>query len=476
MHEAASLPMPALPDQSDTVVVGAGPGGLLAALRAAGPSRTVVVLDQGGDIDERVRLRDVGADEKHIITSGFGGAGLFSDGKLCLSHRIGSTIAHRFPAHEVEDRQHAIDELLRGGEDAPLHGADQDAARQLTERARDLGLDYLHYPVRHIGSDQLVQMTAALRRRVESAARIHCGVVCVDVRPANVDGCRWEVHAEAPGGKPVRLYTQNVVLAPGKIGAPWLRTLGARLNLARAAAQPKLGFRLEGPRTMLDPLLAVATDPKVIWKAAAPRSEVRTHCVCYGGDVVPAAYQKLTLVGGHSTSDHEHDRTNTAVLATAGTDFPMSAGQVRSLVQDINRRSGDRVTAQRLGDFLTGTPTTRPVPDAASGFTPSIPDAKPGDLSALFPEPIVTLLRDYLRRLAQLCPQVLRQNNMLYGPAVERWADRFEVTDTMQSPGRPGLYLVGDGPGLTGGIIGAAESGWLAGDAIAAAFTTAAAS
>jgi uncharacterized FAD-dependent dehydrogenase len=428
-----------------------------------------VVLDQGDDIDDRVRSRDTGTDEKRTITSGFGGAGLFSDGKLCLSHRIGSTIAHRFPAHEVGARQHAIDELLRGGEAAPLHGADQATARQLTERARDLGLDYLHYPVRHIGSDQLVRMTTALRRRVETAARIQCGVLCVDVRPANVDGYRWEVHVEAPGGKPVCLYGKNIVLAPGKIGASWLRMLGARLNLARAAAQPKLGFRLEGPRGMLDPLLAVATDPKVIWKAAAPRSEVRTHCVCYGGDVVPAAYQDLTLVGGHSTSDHAHDRTNTAVLATAGDDFPMTAGQARSFVQDINRRSGECVTAQRLGDFLTGTPTTCPVTEAASGFSPSIPDAAPGDLSALFPAPIVALLRDYLHRLAQLCPQVIRQDNMLYGPAVERWADRFEVTDTMQSPGYPGLYLVGDGPGLTGGIIGAADSGWLAGDAIAAA-------
>lgn len=469
MPEAASPPTPVLPDRSHTVVVGAGPGGLLAALRAARRGHTVAVLDQGSDIYERVRLRDAGADEKHALTSGFGGAGLFSDGKLCLSHRIGSTVAHRFPAHEVESRQHAIDELLRGGEDAPLHGADQVAARRLTDRAQDLGLEYLHYPVRHIGSDQLVRMTAALRRQVGAAATVQCGALCVDVRPASVDGYRWEVHVEVPGGKRACLYTQNVVLAPGKIGAPWLRALGARLGLARAAAQPKLGFRLEGPRGMLDPLLAVATDPKVIWQAAAPRSEVRTHCVCYGGDVVPAAYQQLTLVGGHSTSDHEHDRTNTAVLATAGADFPMSAEQVRNLVQDINQRSSDRVTAQRLGDFLTGTPTTRPVRDAASGFTPSIPDAAPGDLSALFPEPVVALLRDYLMRLAELCPQVLHQDNMLYGPAVERWADRFEVTDTMQSPDRPGLYLVGDGPGLTGGIIGAAESGWLAGDAIAAA-------
>jgi uncharacterized FAD-dependent dehydrogenase len=452
---------------ADTLVVGAGPGGLMAALRAAAPGRTVVVLDQGDDITDRIRSRQAGADEKRTITSGFGGAGLFSDGKLCLSHRIGSTVAHRFPAAEVEERQRAIDELLRAGEEAPLHGADPKTADQLAQRAHELGLEYLHYPVRHIGSDQLVRMTSSLRRHVEAVAQVHCGVRCTDVRPATRPGARWEIQLDGPGG-PHRLCAENLVLAPGKVGASWLREVGTQLGLPRAVAQPKLGFRLEGPRSMLDPLLAVATDPKVIWKAGTPRAEVRTHCVCYGGEVVPAAYQDLTLVGGHSTSGHEYDRTNTAVLATAGTELPMTAARVRELVAEINQRTSGRVMAQSLGDFLSGIPTSRPVAEAADGFTPSLPDAVPGNLAALFPSPIAALLREYLHRLAQLCPQVLRDHNVLYGPAVERWADRFKVTNGMQAPHHPGLYLVGDGPGLTGGIIGAAESGWLAGDAITA--------
>ncbi|MGW6145432.1 FAD-dependent protein [Streptomyces sp. NPDC055140] len=456
------------PTRCETLVIGAGPAGLLAAIRAGAGAGGVIVLDQGDDIDGRIQARKLGQDEKRTITSGFGGAGMFSDGKLCLSHRIGSTISRRFPPHEVEARQHAIDELFRSGEDAPLHGVDDAKAAELADLAGAQGLEYLHYPVRHIGSDQLMRMTSALRQRVEAVAPVFCGIRCTEVRRSPAAGHRWEVWVTGSGwAEPMPLYADNVVLAPGKVGAAWLRALGDILGLPRKSAQPKLGFRLEGPRDFLDPLLKVATDPKVIWRPGAG-AEVRTHCVCFGGDVVPAQYQDLTLVGGHSTSDHGHDRSNTAVLATAGDALSLSTTYVRDLVTRMNTSAGGRVTAQTLGDFLSGAPTTGTVPEAARGFVPSIPDAATGNLADLFPRPIVVLLRDYLQRLARLCPRVVNSHNMLYGPAVERWADRFEVDDDMQAHGHPGLYLVGDGPGLTGGIIGAAESGWLAGDAIAA--------
>jgi uncharacterized FAD-dependent dehydrogenase len=96
-----------------------------------------------------------------------------------------------------------------------------------------------------------------------------------------------------------------------------------------------------------------------------------------------------------------------------------------------------------------------------------MPAARSGDLGSELPAAIVALLREYLHKLAVLCPQSLDPDNQLYGPAVERWASRFAVSDEMETE-QPGLFLVGDGPGLTGGIIGAADSGWLAGDAIAA--------
>ncbi|WP_199515932.1 NAD(P)/FAD-dependent oxidoreductase [Nucisporomicrobium flavum] len=452
----------------DAVVVGAGPGGLFAALRAlSGGFRKILIVDAGDDVAERLRARQDRPDDSQVITTGFGGAGLFSDGKLCLSHRIGSTIAHRFPAAQVLERQRAIDEQIRSGDAAPLLGSDA-AAADLQRRANRAGMEYLHYPIRHVGSDQLPGMLRRLRATLAARADIRCRTRVVGVRPSGRPGARWTLQLQSDRGVD-KVSTDHVVLAPGKVGAAWLDALGTQLGLSRIAAQPKLGFRLEGPKDFLQPLLAAAGDPKLIWNAGGG-AEVRTHCVCFGGDVVPARYDGLLLVGGHATSSHDANRSNTAVIATAGTALPLTAADARGIVAGINERHRG-VLAQRLGDFLEDSPSTQSPGSAARLFAPSMPTASGGDLGTEFPAAIVALLREYLHKLVKLCPQALHPDNQLYGPAVERWATRFAVSNEMEAE-QPGLFLVGDGPGLTGGIIGAADSGWLAGDAIAARYAT----
>ncbi|CUU56551.1 hypothetical protein Ga0074812_10879 [Parafrankia irregularis] len=444
-----------------TVVVGAGPGGLMAAHRSDVPAPGLLLLDGGDDVDDRVSVMRSG-DRRDVVTRGFGGAGLFSDGKLCLSPRIGSTVSHRFPPALVSKRQHAIDEILRSGERADLHGSDAEAAKGLEELAETAGLEYVHYPVRHVGTDQLPRMLKRLRIRLSGNSTIACRTTCLDLRPSGRRDFRWELELDGPVFK--RVHAVNVVLAPGKVGASWLGEVGRALDLRRDPARPKIGFRLEGAKEFLAPLLKVATDPKVIW-SGPDGVEARTHCVCYGGNVVPADYHGLLLVGGHATSTHAENRSNSAIIATAGRRLPLSVADVRGLVTGINSRYGG-LMSQRLGDFLSNEDVA--AGRAVRGFSPSLPGATPGDFTTEFPAEIVHVLQSYLHRLSTMCPEILNPENVLYGPAVERWASRFTVNDDMSAPGHPGLYLVGDGPGLTGGIIGAAETGWIAGDAITA--------
>ena len=201
------------------VVVGAGPAGLLAAYHASRAGR-VLLVDSGADLAGRLKVRHSDAGQEAVITSGFGGAGLFSDGKLCLSHRIGSTVSHRFDPDEVNRRQAAIDELLRGGLHAPLLGADREAADRMSIEADQADLEYLHYPVLHVGSDQLPHMLARFQEVLAANVEFRSHTPCLAVTPSSADADGWNVHLG--GGDPVIIRTRNVVLAPGKIGSRWL--------------------------------------------------------------------------------------------------------------------------------------------------------------------------------------------------------------------------------------------------------------
>jgi uncharacterized protein len=439
----------------ETVVVGAGPGGLFAALHAAKSGR-VLLVDSGSSLTGRLAVRsNIDADQANI-TSGFGGAGLFSDGKLCLSHRIGSTVSHRFPSADVDRRQRWIDAVIRDGHDAPLRGIDSQAAERLVKDARRAGLDYLHYPVRHVGTDQLPEMLTGFLSRLGPRVEVRCRTTCRAVL-SGTGRARWRLELDGQGMGCVE--ATNVVLAPGKVGASWLSEVGDHLELPREPARPKLGFRLEGHRDFLAPLLSVAHDPKVIWRGEEG-AEARTHCVCLGGDVVAGAYDDLVLVGGHSRSDHAANRSNCALIAAPTTWSSLSEAETRRIVRRINAAHNGGVVAQRLGEFLGDDPTHE-----GRGFDPSLPTATHGDLRQFLPLEIVHILARFVRSLSELCPDAAQPHNLIYGPAAERWAHRFVVTDEMEAA--PGLFLVGDGPGLTGGIIAAAETGLLAGEAIA---------
>jgi uncharacterized FAD-dependent dehydrogenase len=456
------------PSRFHTVVIGAGPAGLLAAWRCDVPPPGLLLVDGGPGIAERVTMRRR-QDEREAITHGFGGAGLFSDGKLCLSPRIGSTVSHRFADSEVSRRQNLIDQLLRSGHPAPLRSGDPATVRAVQQAAAAEGMEFLHYPVRHVGTDQLPHLLGRFEERLRAKATIWCQTSCTQITATGRAQAPWALQLRGPH-RQVTVEALNVVLAPGKVGAAWLDTAADDLGLLREPAQPKIGFRLEGPRRFLAPLTDAATDPKVIWRGP-DGAEARTHCACFGGDVTEASYAGLTLVGGHSTSKQSSDRSNCAVLATAGSREPMTVEQVRALVGRMNDRHGGQVVAQAVGDFLAGRRSAH-IDTAHLRFVPSLAGARAGDLCDDFPAPVVAVLRDFLHRLAKVTPRVLDAGNLLYGPAVERWARRYAVNDSMQAPGFEGLYLVGDGPGLTGGIIGAAETGWIAGDAITARANT----
>lgn len=450
-------------DLQDTgvAVIGAGPAGLFAAYRAALAGASVIILEAGASIADRLARND-----PSNLVQGFGGAGLFSDGKLTLTPGAGTTLRKRLDPARSAIRLREMAHLLTGEFAAPATPSRDFAS--FKGQASAAGLLYNHYDVVHVGTEILPKVLSRFQRQLESlGARIHCGARCEGIEAS---GSRWRLVVGLSNGQDrshtASIVADYVVLAVGKAGALWLGGVATSLGLAREPVAAYVGFRLEGRRPMLSSLVRYSSDPKL--RMVKNGTTVKTHCVCPGGDVVLVDYDGLGVVGGHSASKQDRDRSNTAILASLPTSgrFGTIEG-VRALVRRMNSASPRQgMGCQRLADFLIGTPSDGRAADLASGYTPSLPDAIGGDISALFPVEIHESFVQFLHRLSALSPQVVDANNLLYAPAVERWAEVLAVSIEMETTAR-GLFAVGDGSGLTSGVLAAGESGWLAGDAIA---------
>ena len=293
-----------------------------------------------------------------------------------------------------------------------------------------------------------------------AVARILCETRCLDVRPSARPGALWEVWLSGPQGEyPRPVHADNVVLAPGVGGTDWLGELGQRLRLVGSSSRPAIGVHLEGPRDLLTALLKAGPDPLITWRGPDGTS---AHCVAahLGEGVIPAPTRHGAAPWETSRSAN---RAQLTLLARSDGPQAITSDEARALT------GAGSLIAQTLGDYLLNRPTGGAVADAAAGYTPALPKTRTGSLSAALPRTYQQALTGLIVRLAQLSPPVLREQNMLYG-LVTHGTVQFEVTDAMEATGHPGLYLAGDGPGLTDGIVPAAETGWLAGDAIAAQY------
>ncbi|QDN54250.1 dehydrogenase [Streptomyces sp. S1D4-20] len=448
-----------------TVVVGAGPAGLLATLRASTEAHEILLVDHGKDFYGRRRPDARQYADATTAVSGFGGAALLSCGRMRLTHRVGTTLSPRFPPHDIEDRQREIDTVLLQDEsekNIELYGTDMVAAAALAARATECDLDYTHYPVRELDGEQLFSVMGSMRERIAGVGRILCGTRCMDVRPSPRSGSRWEVWLSGEGGEYPRLvHADNVVLAPGAAATAWLHDQGQRLGLPSRPATPEIGLHLEGPRDLLEPLLTAGPDPLLTWQSP-DGATARCLNPWTGDGIVPAPGHQGAHRHVTRRTDRSSNRAQITLLVRCTGPQALTASQARVLAFHGG------VIAQTLGDFFQDRPTTGTTGAAAVGYLPSLPKATTGSLSTLLPRPYREAMKALIIRLAKLSPSLLHEENLLYGLAVQGIEHRFDITDSMQAPEHPGLYLVGDGPGLTDGIMAAAETGWIAGDAIAA--------
>ena len=441
---------------ADVVIIGAGPAGIFAGLELMrlAPRLEVVIVEQGRDISERTRK---GKD----MLVGWGGAGAYSDRKLTISTDVGGQLHSLMPEDELMALLDYVDGIYAGyPETGRVFAVDSDAAAALSARARLASLLYVPARVRHIGTENCYSILRDMHDQLQGKLRILCNsrVEALIESQGRIQGVKL-----ADGSI---LEARSVIVAPGRVGAAWMAEQARDLGLQTWTNPVDLGVRVELPAVVMEEFTRQAYETKLVYYSKTFDDKVRTFCMNPYGEVVRETVGELLTVNGHSWANRRTENTNFALLVSSSFTEPFDdpIGYGKSVASMANML-GKGVILQRLGDLLGGRRTTASRLDRCT-TRPTLREATPGDLSYCFPYRILTNIIEMLACLDRLCPGVNSDHTLLYGVEVKFYSNRIQLDETLMTC-IEGLYVIGDGAGITRGLMQASCSGVIAARSIA---------
>jgi len=453
------------PESYDVVIVGAGPAGIFAALELVRAGITdVLVVEKGHPISKRrcpARRTSCAGCRTCDIMTGWGGAGAFSDGKLTLTTEVGGWLGDYVPKRELEELLDYADKLwLEYGATTEVHGPDPATATALVREATLAGMKLVPMRIRHLGTDRSPEVLDAMRLALEAA-----GVtVRTDTAAARILAADGRVTGVELADGSVAL-APAVIAAPGREGADWLADQSHALGLKLVNNAVDIGVRVECPAPVMERLTDALYEAKLIYHTKTFGDTVRTFCMNPHGEVTTESYGDVVTVNGHSYAETKTGYTNFAVLVsqrfTEPFRDPIAYG--RSIAKLANLL-GDGILVQRLADLKAG---RRSTPDriAQSLAQPTLAHATPGDLSAVLPYRHLTDIIEFLDAMEPLAPGISGPSTLLYGVEVKFYSSRVQVSAELETT-IDGLYAIGDGAGITRGLLQSSASGVIAARAV----------
>jgi uncharacterized FAD-dependent dehydrogenase len=451
----------------DAAIVGAGPAGLFAAMELAGAGKRVVLIEKGKSIRDRVCPLKMGATEcaqcaPCSVICGWGGAGAFSDGKLTLTPEFGGNLGQYCGRDELVSLIDKVDGIyLEHGASNTLFRPEGDAAARIIDRARRAGLDVLPAIIRHMGTDKSKDILSSFYNQIKDSCEIRANTL---VREVLLDATGAVCGVLLESGE--EISARNVLLAPGREGAPWMEETINRLGLDIASLPVDIGVRVEIPSAWAKDITDQFYEIKAILDTPTFDDRVRTFCMCPNGEVTTEyqSRQGILTVNGHSNRDDERktDNTNFAILVSTmfSKPFKNPTGYGSHIARLANMLAGG-VMIQRLGDLRKG---RRSTPERISRglIRPTLSSAEPGDLSFVLPYRHLTGIVEMIEALDEIIPGVNSPSTLLYGVEVKFFSLKLDLDSSLMTR-IPGLWAAGDGAGVTRGVVQASASGiWAA--------------
>ncbi len=457
--------MDAARDHHDVIVVGAGPAGIFAALELVrhGAVR-VLLVEQGPDIARRrCPARTTGicsGCSPCDITCGWGGAGAFSDGKLTLSPEVGGWLDQFVSRARLRELISYVDDIwLQHGAPTEIHGGGPEV-EEIRQRAAAWRMTLVASPVRHMGTERSYDILTRLRDELEPSISVRTGARAERILTSETSTGRRRVTgiALADGNRP---SADAVVVAPGREGTGWLVGECRRLGIRVRSNPVDIGARIEVPATVMEPLTTALYESKLVYRTPTFNDPVRTFCMNPYGAVSLENYGDVVTVNGHSYAADKTDRTNFALLVS--TQFTEPFNDPIAYGKSIARLAnllGEQIIVQRLGDLHKGRRSTTDRM-ARGAVQPTLSGATAGDLAFVLPYRHLRGILDMLAAMDHLVPGVNGADTLLYGVEVKFYSARPELDEGLQTPIQ-NLYAVGDGAGITRGLVQASVAGVIA--------------
>lgn len=461
----------------DYVVVGGGPSGMFFAYEMIEkhPEKRVLIIERGMSLKKRAcpkKKTGVCANCKPFchITNGSSGAGAFSDGKLSLYNPkdddfyVGGNL-HKYAG--VDRTKKLVDYTdsiyLKFGATTELKGTgNQSEVTRIRKKAESVGVDSVSIPIRHLGTDDAQILYKGFEKYLEEKGIVTLFETEVTDLIVENNAIKGVIYKYNNKDEVHKVFSDKVIIAVGRDGSEWLEKMCDKHKIDSSPAVIDVGIRYELPDSVMHDINAFMYEGKFVGKPNPFNDKVRTFCQNPSGFVISEVYSNgLKVANGHSTDKETSENTNLALLVSVALEKDVIAPleYARNIGRNVNRLAKGEVMVQRLGDIKAGVPTLpQDLEKGKNKVVPTLESAVPGDICLAMPYRELTDILEFIQMLDKVVPGFADDDNLVYAPELKFYSNKLDLSNSLETS-ISGLYAIGDGCGLTRGLMMASASG-----------------
>ena len=447
------------------IMIGAGPSAIFCAyeLMQKRPETKILMIEKGRRIEQRkCPKRDtkvcVGC-QPCSITTGFAGAGAFSDGKLSLSPDVGGNLPEILGYERTTELLRESDQIyLQFGADTKVYGInEEDEIAKIRKKAIQANLKLIECPIRHLGTEEGYKIYARLQKHLlERGVEMRFLTMVKDIliEDGEVKGVITD--------QDETFFADEIIAAVGREGSEWLSDICRTYGIETQVGTVDVGVRVEVRDEIMEELNQSLYEAKLVYYTPTFDDKVRVFCTNPSGEVATEYYENgLAVVNGHAykAKDHKTSNTNFALLVSKNFTKPFKEPiqYGKHIAQLSNMLCDGKILVQRFGDFIRGRRTTEERL-VRNNITPTLKDAVPGDLSLVFPYRIMKDIEEMIYALDEVTPGMASDETLLYGVEVKFYSNKILVDKNFET-NIQGLHAIGDGASVTRGLQQASANG-----------------